>query len=142
MTHPLGRYIRALRKERKLKLSDVGRATKRSAAFICDVEKGVRGTRPNPVFLVKLAEFFDVPAETMMEKGGIVIDEKNENYQLFMKVTRSKVKGELMRQRFDTLFELLDELESATVNIAPARRLVEKTINAGRELKSAILHGR
>lgn len=140
--HPLGKFIRALRKDRKLKLADVGRGVGRSAAYICDVEKGVRGIRPNPIFLVKLADYFEVPVTTMLEKGGIVIDEDNENYKMYLKITRSKTRSELMNQRFTVLFELLDELETATVNIAPLRRLVEKTINAGRELQSAILHAR
>lgn len=142
MTHELGRYMKSLRKAQKRKLSDVGRAVKRSAAFICDMEKGVRGKRPNPEMLVLLAEYFNVPVSTMLEKGGITIDPNNENFKIYLKVTRSKVKSALMQTRFETLFELLDELETATVNITPVRHLVEKTINAGRELQAAIVHGR
>jgi len=142
MTHPLGRYIRTLRHERKLKLSDVGRAVNRSAAFICDLEKGVRGKRPNPEMLVKMADYFQVPITTMLEKGGISIDENNDNYKIYLKVTRNKVKSELLRQRFEILFELLNELETATVSVPSTRRLVENTINVGREIHEALVHGR
>jgi transcriptional regulator with XRE-family HTH domain len=137
----LGKYIRSLRKERKLRLADVGRAVNRSAAFICDLEKGVRGKRPNPEMLIQLAEYFQVPATMMLQKGGLVTNPDNQNFQLYLKATRNKVKSALINERFSTLFELLMELESATLNTPPLRKLVDSTITTVRELQQALQFG-
>lgn len=142
MTHPLGKYIRALRKERRLKLADVGRACSRSAAFICDIEKGVRGSRPNPEMLIKLAEYFNVPVTAMLEKGGIIVDEKSESYRLYLKVTRNKVKSLRIVNTLGTINEILMELETVVVSQPAARGLTNSLMNSMRELESAILHGR
>lgn len=142
MANDLGKYIRTLRKERKLKLIDVGRACHRSAAFICDIEKGVRGKRPNPEMLIQLAEYFNVPITAMLEKGGLVVDQKSESYKLYLKVTRNKVKSMRIVNSFETINELIMELETAVVGYPAARGLTNSLMNSIRELESAILHGR
>jgi transcriptional regulator with XRE-family HTH domain len=142
MTQDLGKYIRVLRKERRLKLADVGRACNRSAAFICDIEKGVRGKRPNPEMLIQLAEYFNVPITAMLEKGGLVVDEKSENYKLYLKVTRNKVKSKRIVDGFSTINEVIMELETVVVSQPVARRLTNSLMNSIRELESVILHGR
>jgi transcriptional regulator with XRE-family HTH domain len=142
MTHDLGKYIRTLRKERRLKLVDVGRACNRSAAFICDIEKGVRGKRPNPEMLIQLAEYFNVPVTSMLEKGGLVVEEKSESYKLYLKVTRNKVKSMRIVNAFTVINELIMELETVVVEYPAARRVTNSLMNSIRELESAILHGR
>lgn len=142
MANELGKYLRVLRKERKLRLADVGRACNRSAAFICDLEKGLRGKRPRPEMLIQLAEYFQVPVTAMLEKGGLIIDKENENYKLYMKVTRNKVKSERIRLTFGVIHELLSELEVATVAVPPLRKMVDSLMFSVRELDSVILHGR
>ncbi|MCC7144493.1 MAG: helix-turn-helix domain-containing protein [Candidatus Eisenbacteria bacterium] len=72
--HPvlgLGGFLASLRATRKLTLRQVEEATKVSNAYISQLETG-RITKPSPLFLHKLAQFYGVPYDTLMEKAGYI----------------------------------------------------------------------
>jgi len=73
----LGARLRAIRKQRKFTLADVGRETGLSVSFLSDVERGK--TQPSLDTLEKLAAFYgltindlleDVDAETLSSDQG------------------------------------------------------------------------
>lgn len=66
---PLGKYLKRLREARALSLREVEGETGVSNAFLSQVESG-KARRPSPAVLYKLAGFYDVPYEKLMELAG------------------------------------------------------------------------
>jgi len=69
MNETLGRYLKRIRKERKLTLRFVEEKTGISNAYLSQVENG-KIVKPSPSVLYKLAEFYDVSYEHLMRLAG------------------------------------------------------------------------
>ena len=64
----LGKFIRRVRKMRKLKQIDLARAIGRSNQYVCDLEKGRRGTRLSPEMAVLIADYLQVPLNQLISQ--------------------------------------------------------------------------
>lgn len=64
-----GEYFKALRNAKGLTLREVERATNVSNAYLSQLESG-KIKQPSPINLHKLAQFYGVPYELLMEKVG------------------------------------------------------------------------
>jgi len=69
MNEKLGRYLKQVRKERKLTLRAVEEKTGISNAYLSQIENG-RIVKPSPSVLYKLAECYDVSYECLMQLAG------------------------------------------------------------------------
>ena len=139
MKNELGKYIRKLRKSRNLPLRSVASFTGKSMAYISDIELGKRATdRANPELLVKLAQFFEVPITTLMEKGGYEVEAGSLQYKEMAKVLRNKTKALLIREKLETMRELMVELQTATVAVPSARGLAKSLMISLAELESVL----
>lgn len=69
MNNTLGKYLKRLRKEKKLTLRAVEEKTRISNAYLSQVENG-KIARPSPSFLHKLAECYDASYERLMRLAG------------------------------------------------------------------------
>jgi HTH-type transcriptional regulator, competence development regulator len=69
MDASLGKYLKRLRDARALSLREVEGQTGVSNAFLSQVESG-KVKKPSPAALYKLADFYDVPYEKLMELAG------------------------------------------------------------------------
>lgn len=67
-----GEYFKALRKTKGLTLREVEGKTGISNAYLSQLETG-KVKQPSPVNLYKLAEFYEVSYESLMEKVGYPI---------------------------------------------------------------------
>lgn len=65
----LGTYLRSLRDAKGLSLRVVEEKTGVSNAFLSQLESG-KVKQPSPIILYKLAQLFEVPYETLMERAG------------------------------------------------------------------------
>lgn len=68
---PLGEYLRHLRAAKQLTLRDVEESAGVSNAYLSQLEQG-KITKPSPHILHKLAAFYQIPYETLMEKAGYI----------------------------------------------------------------------
>lgn len=69
MNETLGRYLKKIRKERKLTLRVVEEKTGISNAYLSQVENG-KIARPSPSVLHKLTECYDISYEHLMKLAG------------------------------------------------------------------------
>lgn len=69
MREILGSYLRRIREEQHLLLNDVHKKSGISTEYLIHLEDGTI-KRPFPVFLHKLAEFYDVSYEYLRELAG------------------------------------------------------------------------
>lgn len=67
----LGEYLKNVRKAQQHTLRDVEEATGVSNAYLSQLEQG-KMTKPSPHILHKVATFYGVPYETLMEKAGYI----------------------------------------------------------------------
>lgn len=72
-----GDYFRALRESKQLTLREVERATDVSNAYLSQLESG-KIKQPSPLTLHKLAIFYGVGYQLLMEKVGYPIPERKE----------------------------------------------------------------
>jgi transcriptional regulator with XRE-family HTH domain len=73
-----GAYFRALRESKQLTLREVERATEVSNAYLSQLESG-KIKQPSPLMLHKLAGFYGVSYELLMEKVGYPMPQKEDN---------------------------------------------------------------
>jgi HTH-type transcriptional regulator, competence development regulator len=66
---PLGSFLRAARERKSMSLRAVERATGVSNAYLSQLESG-KIRQPSPVVLHKLAELYELPYATVMERAG------------------------------------------------------------------------
>lgn len=70
-TEALGKYLRELReKKRKVSLHDVERATGISNGYLSLLERGKKQHLPPPEILGKLADYYNVSMQELLEKAG------------------------------------------------------------------------
>jgi transcriptional regulator with XRE-family HTH domain len=67
----LAEYLRYLRTAKKHTLRDVEEAAGVSNAYVSQLEQG-KITKPSPHILHKLATFYQIPYESLMEKAGYI----------------------------------------------------------------------
>jgi transcriptional regulator with XRE-family HTH domain len=78
MMENYGEYFRALRESKKLTLREVEKATNVSNAYLSQLESG-KIKQPSPLTLHKLATFYGVSYEVLMDKVGYPIPKKEDN---------------------------------------------------------------
>lgn len=74
MNQDFGRYLRALREEKKLSINQLAMYSKVSAALISRIENGQRSA-PKPETLFKLSEALRVPYHELMDHAGYAPDQ-------------------------------------------------------------------
>lgn len=91
-----GVYFKALRESKGLTLRDVERQTNISNAYLSQLETG-KVKQPSPINLYKLAQFYDVAYELLLEKVGYPVPTGNtkvstnqEKYNRFGKITEEE----------------------------------------------------
>lgn len=75
-----GEYFKALREAKGLTLREVEKATDVSNAYISQLESG-KIRQPSPISLHKLAQFYGVNYEVLMEKVGYPVPKAPEPLQ-------------------------------------------------------------
>lgn len=137
----LGKLLSRARKAKNYRQRDVAKFVGKSVAYICDIEKGVRGTKgANHLMLIKWAEFLQLPITLVLTKAGHEFDENSERFKAFSRVTRNKIKTKRMIDSIDTIRELLRELERNTAGDAPLRKIVKSLAETVKELESSIMY--
>ena len=76
-----GEYFRALRESKHLTLREVEKATDVSNAYLSQLESG-KIRQPSPLTLHKLATFYGVSYEILMEKVGYPMPQKEERKEM------------------------------------------------------------
>ena len=71
----LAEELARLRRIKKASLREVEKATGMSNAYLSQLEKG-DAKNPSPSFLYKLAEFFEVPYESLLASAGYLDEEQ------------------------------------------------------------------
>ena len=74
----IGEELRRLRLHRGVSLRDVEKETKISNAYLSQLESG-KAEQPSPRILHKLAEFYNVPYESLMGVAGYLRSTQNGN---------------------------------------------------------------
>ena len=102
-----GSYFKALREAKSLTLREVEKQTGISNAYLSQLETG-KVKQPSPLNLHKLAQLYEVPYETLMEKVGYPVPQNMEHL-----ATREPVAahGRLGALSDEEELELLDYLK-------------------------------
>ena len=108
----LGKFIRRVRKMRKLKQVDLARAIGRSNQYVCDLEKGRRGTRLSPELAVIIADYLQVPLNQLVSQHIHLApitstDKLNQIYR----AVRHKSRAKRIMLSLDALFLAVNELK-------------------------------
>jgi transcriptional regulator with XRE-family HTH domain len=73
-----GKYLRKLRKEKKLTVRQLDLYSGVSHSYISQIERGARGI-PSPEILLKLSKALNVEYEELMKAAGYIRDNKKES---------------------------------------------------------------
>jgi len=106
----LGKYLKSLRAANGLSLRAVEKETGISNAMLSQLESG-KVKQPSPIFLYKLAEFYGVPYETLMEKAGYPVP-KPVNTDAQKELSTFHRLGRLTNEEEETLLEFLSFIRS------------------------------
>jgi transcriptional regulator with XRE-family HTH domain len=141
----LGKFIRRMRKHRKLKGVDLARALGKSPSYVCDLEKGRRGLRMSPEVAVQIAEYLNIPLHQITSRHTHLApvtntDKLHEVYRAMRHKGRAK--------RVLVALESLDiELESLLEDAAPSKvpprvsGAIFKVAGLFKDLKIALTQG-
>ncbi len=102
-----GSYFKALREAKSLTLREVEKQTGISNAYLSQLETG-KVKQPSPFNLHKLAQLYDVPYETLMERVGYPVPQNVESLAAQELVAAH---GRLGALTDDEELELLDYLK-------------------------------
>ncbi|MBK9097501.1 MAG: helix-turn-helix transcriptional regulator [bacterium] len=105
-----GTDIKNMRESKRLTLRDVERETEISNAYLSQLESD-KVKQPSPLMLYKLAQLYEVPYETLMEKVGYPIPKGNITIDKRSMSTQSRF-GNLTKKEEQELLEYLDFLRS------------------------------
>ena len=108
-TGGLGQYLKSVRQARGYTLRQVEEATGVSNAYLSQLEQE-KMTKPSPHILHKLANCYDVPYETLMEKAGYITPKANTKGRSGRLVASSI--GEVNAEEEEKLLEYLAFLRS------------------------------
>ncbi len=102
-----GSYFKALREAKSLTLREVEKQTGISNAYLSQLETG-KVKQPSPLNLHKLAQLYEVPYETLMERVGYPVPQNVETH-----MTRESIAahGRLGALSDEEELELLDYLK-------------------------------
>jgi len=107
----LSRYLRSLRAADGLTLRAVEEKTGISNALLSQLESG-KVKQPSPITLYKLAGFYNVPYQTLMEKAGYPVPNESEKKLSASGNTIFKRIGNLTEAEEEALLEYLSFLRS------------------------------
>lgn len=105
-----GGYFKALRESKQLTLREVERATEVSNAYLSQLESG-KIKQPSPLTLHKLATFYGVDYEFLMEKVGYPVPKREEVIKI-NKETASYRIGEISEEEEVELLNYLKFIRS------------------------------
>lgn len=97
----LGSELRRLRKSRRLKLVEVGEATKLSVSFLSDIERG--RTKPSLDTLEKLATFYQVSMNDILKETELGGKAAPKSYPPGFEEFLQAIGGELEEEKEDLL---------------------------------------
>ncbi len=108
----LGTYLKSLREANSVTLRDVEEKTGISNAFLSQLESG-KVKEPSPIMLYKIAEFYGVPYDALMERAGYPVLQGN------IQATRSASAvfnrfGSISNEEEEALLDYLSFLRSKT----------------------------
>lgn len=141
----LGKFIRRIRKHRKLKQTDVARAIGRTSAFVCDLEKGRRGANLSENVAMQLAEYLNVPYSQLISYHPKLApttntDKLNQVYRAIRHKGRAK-RIMLSLEGIQKVFsELLEEVNARKVT-PRAENAIYKGSELAKELQNALTVG-
>ena len=98
MKTSLAEEIRLLRETKKVSIREAGRETGISNAYLSQLERG-EASKPSPNVLHKLAEYYEVPYESLMLAAGYIQDKNTSNGQAQIP---SAFEAQLMSAKLDT----------------------------------------
>ena len=102
-----GSYFKALREAKSLTLREVEKQTGISNAYLSQLETG-RVKQPSPLNLHKLAQLYEVPYETLMERVGYPVPQNVETHMTRESIAAHSRLGALSDEEE---LELLDYLK-------------------------------
>ena len=102
-----GSYFKALREAKSLTLREVEKQTGISNAYLSQLETG-KVKQPSPLNLHKLAQLYEVPYETLMERVGYPVPQNVETHMTRESIAAHSRLGALSDEEE---LELLDYLK-------------------------------
>lgn len=124
----LGKFIRNTRNIRKISQASLARAIGHSPAYVCDLEKGRRGTKISPLTAIKIANYLNVTIELMFENAGIGGDESAYEYADIVLRNIDAERGERIGRSLSTLREVAGQLTLLATTEYPQLRQMAITI--------------
>ena|SRR5690349_19033389 len=133
-----GKILRSYRIKKNLTQQDVGNAIGRTHSFVCELEKGKRGSKRDPILIVKLSEYLEIPIGLLLDASNLNINENSEEFKKYLKITRNKVKSKRVADGFRSVKELIEGLLAAETLLTEDRRAVQKIGQIVAEIDGAL----
>jgi len=106
-----GSWVRQLRRKRGYTQTQLGLALGKTTSWVCEFEKGRRGIRSNePQFYINLAEYMNVPLESVLSAANIPRTREDERHQAVYRMLRNKAKTGQIIGTIDALDKTADSL--------------------------------
>ena len=115
----VGVLLAKVRKKQNRKQKDVAAALNKTVAYICDIEKGRRGQRMDPLLLMRWADYLNLPITVVLTHAGIIDEEYEAKYGQFLKLLRSKTRAKRVGICIDGARKDLDALKIETGILFP-----------------------
>ncbi len=108
----LGIYLKSLREANSMSLRGLEEKTGISNAFLSQIESG-KVKEPSPIMLYKIAEFYGVPYDALMERAGYPVLQGNRQATRAASVVFNRF-GSITNDEEQALLDYLSFLRSKT----------------------------
>jgi transcriptional regulator with XRE-family HTH domain len=110
-----GKLIYKHRKKLGYRLVDVALATGKTKQKIHDYEQGNRNPPRDPIFLMRLSEYLNIPMTLLTDKSSLTFNKNNPKLKLYLNVIRDKSIAATIQDRMVTLRGVLTEIQREMV---------------------------
>jgi transcriptional regulator with XRE-family HTH domain len=111
MSTALGEELRRLRLEKGVSLREVEKATEVSNAYLSQLENG-KTEQPSPRVLHKLAEYYHVPYNRLMEIAGYLRPSENARANKVGSLQAALMSGDLTEEEEKTVAQFIEFLRT------------------------------
>ena len=140
MSNVFGKYLRSVRISRNMNQTQVAQAVGKSTAYICDLEKGRRGIpgKMNPLLLIKLADFLNVPVSEILARAGLIDKELEAKFGQYFRILRSKMRAQRVGECIKGCKEDIELLKNVTLQDVRGPDGVGVTKTTGRDVVNSL----
>lgn len=111
MSTALGEELRRLRLEKGVSLREVEKATEVSNAYLSQLENG-KTEQPSPRVLHKLAEYYHIPYNRLMEIAGYLRPSENARANKVGSLQAALMSGDLTEEEEKTVAQFIEFLRT------------------------------